>query len=36
VEDEELEGASGVLLKVKTRLIELIGSDAEGAGDIEM
>lgn len=36
VSEDELESAGGVLLKVKTRLIELIGSDAEGAGDIEL
>lgn len=36
VSEEELESAGAVLLKVKTRLIELIGSDAEGAGDIEI
>lgn len=36
VTEEELDEASAVLLKVKTRLIELIGSDAEGAGDIEI
>ncbi|WP_189619097.1 MarR family winged helix-turn-helix transcriptional regulator [Novosphingobium colocasiae] len=36
VSEEELDAAGIVLLKVKTRLIELIGSDAEGAGDIEI
>lgn len=36
VTDEELDDAGVVLLKVKTRLIELIGSEAEGAGDIEL
>lgn len=35
VAEEEQETAGAVLLKVKTRLMELIGSDAEGAGDIE-
>lgn len=36
VEEDELEIAGAVLLRVKTRLMELIGSDVEGAGDIEL
>ena len=36
VDDDDLEIAGAVLLNVKTRLIELIGSEAEGAGDIEL
>lgn len=36
ISEEELDSTANVLLKVKTRLIELIGSEAEGAGDIEI
>lgn len=36
VDEDELDAAGAVLLSIKTRLIELIGSDVEGAGDIEL
>jgi len=36
VSEDELESAGGVLLKVKTRLIELIGSDVEATNEMEI
>lgn len=36
VAEQELDSAAAVLVKLKGRLIEMIGTDAEGAGDIEV
>lgn len=36
VSDEELESAGAVLLKMKMRLIDLIGSEAESVSDLEI
>ena len=36
ISEEELDAAAAALVKVKGRLIELIGSDVEGAGDLEV
>ena len=36
VGDDELDQAGSVLLKIKSRLVELIGSDFEGAGETEL
>jgi DNA-binding MarR family transcriptional regulator len=36
VTDDDLEQASRVLLKIKSRLVGLIGSDLDGAGEAEL
>jgi DNA-binding MarR family transcriptional regulator len=36
VGEDELDAAAAVLVKIKGRLIELIGSDVEGAGELEI
>jgi DNA-binding MarR family transcriptional regulator len=36
VSEAELDAAAAVLVKIKGRLIELIGSEAEGAGELEV
>ncbi len=36
VDENELDAAAAVLVKIKGRLIELIGSEAEGAGELDI
>lgn len=36
ISDDELDAAGRVLAKIKARLIDLIGNDAEGSGDIDV